>query len=130
MIFKLQLDRNHEEEIVATVHQRTPLIDEIERLVTQDSLTEQIPGYEEEEIVILDLKEIDCFYVEEERTYVHCQNGKQYLIRKRLYELEKTLPGYYERISKSAIANWPRIGRVRVQLSGAVDAVFKNGYTE
>lgn len=130
MIFKLQLDRNHEEEIVATVHQRTPLIDEIERLVTQDSLTEQIPGYEEEEIVILDLKEIDCFYVEEERTYAHCQNGKQYLIRKRLYELEKTMPGYYERISKSAIANWPRIGRFRVQLSGAVDAVFKNGYTE
>lgn len=130
MIFRLKLDRNHEEEIVATVHQRTPLIDEIERLVTQDSLTDQIPGYEEEEIVILDLKEIDCFYVEEERTYAHCQDGKQYLIRKRLYELEKTLPGYYERISKSAIANWPRIGRFRVQLSGAVDAVFKSGYTE
>ena len=130
MIFKLQLDQNHEEEIVATVHQRTPLIDEIERLVTQDSLTDQIPGYEEDAIVIIDLKEIDCFYVEEERTYAHCQNGKQYLIRKRLYELEKTLPGYYERISKSAIANWPRIGRFRVQLSGAVDAVFKSGYTE
>ena len=130
MIFKLQLDQNHEEEIVATVHQRTPLIDEIERLVTQDSLTDQIPGYEEDAIVIIDLKEIDCFYVEEERTYAHCQNGKQYLIRKRLYELEKTLPVYYERISKSAIANWPRIGRFRVQLSGAVDAVFKSGYTE
>ena len=52
MIFKLQLDRNHEEEIIATVHQRTPLIDEIERLVTQDSLTDSIPGYQEEEIVI------------------------------------------------------------------------------
>ena len=130
MIFKLQLDRNHEEEIVATVHQRTPLIDEIERLVTQDNLTDQIPGYEEEEIVIINLKEIDCFFVEGERTYAHCQDGKQYLIRKRLYELEKNLPGHYERISKSAIANWPHIGRFRVQLSGAVDAVFKSGYSE
>lgn len=130
MIFKLQLDRNHEEEIVATVHQRTPLIDEIERLVTQDNLTDQIPGYEEEEIVILDLKDIECFFVEDERTYAHCKDGKQYLIRKRLYELEKKLPGYYERISKSAIANWPNIGRFRVQLSGAVDAVFRSGYTE
>ena len=63
MIFKLQLDRNHEEEIIATVHQRTPLIDEIERLVTQDNLTDQIPGYEEEEIVILDLKEIDLILI-------------------------------------------------------------------
>ena len=130
MIFKLQLDRNHVEEIVATVHQRTALIDEIERLVTQDNLSEQIPGYEEDEIVMLDLKRIDCFFVEDERTYAHCQDGKQYLIRRRLYELEKSLPGYYERISKSAIANWPRISRFRVQLSGAVDAVFKSGYTE
>lgn len=130
MIFKLQLDRNHVEEIVATVHQRTALIDEIERLVTQDNLSEQIPGYEEDEIVMLDLKQIDCFFVEDERTYAHCQDGKQYLIRRRLYELEKNLPGYYERISKSAIANWLRISRFRVQLSGAVDAVFKSGYTE
>lgn len=130
MIFKLQLDRNHVEEIVATVHQRTALIDEIERLVTQDNPSEQIPGYEEDEIVMLDLKKIDCFFVEDERTYAHCQDGKQYLIRRRLYELEKNLPGYYERISKSAIANWPRISRFRVQLSGAVDAVFKSGYTE
>ena len=130
MIFKLQLDRNHVEEIVATVHQRTALIDEIERLLTQDNLSEQIPGYEEDEIVMLDLKQIDCFFVEDERTYAHCQDGKQYLIRRRLYELEKNLPGYYERISKSAIANWPRISRFRVQLSGAVDAVFKSGYTE
>ena len=130
MIFKLQLDRNHEEEIVATVHQRTPLIDEIERLVMQDNLTDQIPGYEEDEIIMLNLQEIDCFFVEDERTYAHCQDGRQYLIKKRLYELEKTLLGYYERISKSAIANWPNIGRFRVQLSGAVDAVFKSGYTE
>ena len=79
---------------------------------------------------MLDLKQIDCFFVEDERTYAHCQDGKQYLIRRRLYELEKNLPGYYERISKSAIANWPRISRFRVQLSGAVDAVFKSGYTE
>ena len=130
MIFRLQLDRNRDEEIIAIVHQRTPLIDEIERLATRDSPTDQIPGYEEDDIIMLDLKQIDCFFVEDERTYAHCEDGKQYLIRKRLYELEKILPGCYERISKSAIANWPRIGRFRVQLSGAVDAVFKSGYTE
>lgn len=130
MVFKLHLDRDHEEEIVATVHRRTPLIDEIERLVTQDDLTDQIPGYEDEEIAMLDLKQIDCFFVENERTYAQYHDGRRYLIRKRLYEMEKALPAYYERISKSAIANWPRISRFRVQLSGAVDAVFKSGYSE
>ena len=130
MVFKLHLDRDHEEEIVATVHRRTSLIDEIERLVTQDDLTDQIPGYEDEEIAMLDLKQIDCFFVENERTYAQYYDGRRYLIRKRLYEMEKALPAYYERISKSAIANWPRISRFRVQLSGAVDAVFNSGYSE
>lgn len=31
MIFKLQIDKDREEEITATVHRRTPLIDEIEK---------------------------------------------------------------------------------------------------
>ena len=37
MIFKLFIDRNKPEEVTATVHERTPLIDEIERLVMRDS---------------------------------------------------------------------------------------------
>ena len=63
MIFKLQLDRNHVEEIVATVHQRTALIDEIERLVTQDNLSEQIPGYEEDEMHGL-LRRVNLMHVQ------------------------------------------------------------------
>ena len=32
MIFKLQIDKDCKEEIIATVHKRTPLINEIENL--------------------------------------------------------------------------------------------------
>ncbi|MBQ6564184.1 MAG: LytTR family transcriptional regulator, partial [Clostridia bacterium] len=73
---------------------------------------------------------IECFVVEDEKTYAVCSDGKRYLVRKRLYELEKDLPGGFERISKSALANWKTISRFSVQLSGAVDAVFKSGYVE
>ena len=130
MVFKLLIDRNCQEEVVATVRARTPLIDEIERLVLQDSLTDQIPGYVEDEIIILSIPEIECFVVEDEKTYAVCTGGKRYLVRKRLYELEKDLPVGFERISKSALANWKAIARFSVQLSGAVDAVFKSGYVE
>ena len=87
MIFRLSIDRSKPEEVTATVHERTPLIDEIERLVLQDSLTDQIPGYVEDEIIILSIPEIECFVVEDEKTYAVCTGGKRYLVRKRLYEL-------------------------------------------
>ena len=130
MIFKLFIDRNKPEEVTATVHERTPLIDEIERLVMRDSLTDQIPGYKEDEIVMLSISRIECFVVEGEKTFAVYSDGKRYIVRKRLYELEEKLPEGFERISKSALANWKAIMRFTVQLSGAVDAVFKSGYVE
>ena len=130
MVFKLFIDPNCGEEVVANVHARTPLIDEIERLVIQDSLTDQLPGYLDDEITLLRIDDIECFVVENERTLAVYADGERYLIRKRLYELEGGLPGHFERISKSAIANWKKISKFKVQLSGAVDAVFQNGYVE
>ena len=130
LIFKLFIDRNKPEEVTATVHERTPLIDEIERLVMRDSFTDQIPGYKEDEIVMLSISRIECFVVEGEKTFAVYSDGKRYIVRKRLYELEEKLPEGFERISKSALANWKAITRFTVQLSGAVDAVFKSGYVE
>ncbi len=130
MIFKLNVDKGCREEIIANVHERTPLIDEIERLVLRDGVTDQIPGYLDDEIRMLELREIECFVVENEKTFAVFSNRKKYLVRRRLYELEESLPGNYEKISKSAIANWKRIVKFKVQLSGAVDAVFKSGYVE
>ena len=130
MIFRLFIDREKPEEVTATVHQRTPLIDEIERLVVQSGLSDQIPGYVEDEIRMLRVEEIECFVVEGEKTYAMYSDRKRYQVRRRLYELEKDLPAGFERISKSALANWKAVARFKVQLSGAVDAVFKSGYVE
>ena len=130
MIFRLFIDRDKPEEVTATVHQRTPLIDEIERLVVQSGLSDQIPGYVEDEILMLRVEEIECFVVEGEKTYAMYSDRKRYQVRRRLYELEKDLPAGFERISKSALANWKAVARFKVQLSGAVDAVFKSGYVE
>ncbi len=130
MIFKLFIDKDCREEIIANVHERTPLIDEIERMVLQENMTDQIPGYLDDEIRMLKLNEIECFAVVDEKTYAVCSSKNRYLVRKRLYELEGSLPDYYIRISKSAIANWKKIFRFKVQLSGAVDAVFESGYVE
>ena len=130
MIFKLFIDKNCQEEVIVNAHDRTTLVDKIERLVLQDDCRDQLPGYLEDEIIMLAINDIECFIVEGEKTYAIYNGGKQYLIKKRLYELEQCLPGDFERISKSAIANWKKIMKFKVQLSGAVDAVFESGYTE
>ena len=36
MVFKLFIDKNCREEVIANVRERTPLVDEIERLVLQN----------------------------------------------------------------------------------------------
>ena len=130
MIFKLFINKNRQEEVIVNAHERTPLVDQIERLVLQDDHRDQLPAYWEDEIIMLSINEIECFIIEGEKTYAVCNGGKQYLIKNRLYELEQNLPGNFERISKSAIANWKKIMKFKVQLSGAVDAVFISGYTE
>ena len=116
--------------MIATVRARTPVIDEIERLVLQDSLPDQLPGYLDDEITMLEIQNVECFLVEQEKTYALYCDGKRYLVRKRLYELEELLPDSFEKINKSVIANWKQIVKFKVQLSGAVDAVFRSGYVE
>ena len=113
MIFRLFIDRNCQEEVIANVHARTPLIDEIERLVIQDSMPDQLPGYTDDEITMLEISEIECFAVEHDKTFAVYRDGRKYLIRKRLYELENMLPSYFEKISKSAVANRKKICRYK-----------------
>jgi DNA-binding LytR/AlgR family response regulator len=130
MIFRLNLNPKCEEEIIANVHERTPLIDEIEKLVTKDNVNEQLTGYLEGEIKILKVDEVECFFVEDEKTYALYSDKKKYVIKKRLYELETILPTDFIKINKSAIANSKKITKFKVLLSGAVDAQFASGYTE
>lgn len=130
MVFRLLIDRNCVEEVTATVHERTALINEIERLVLQDSITDRIPGYEDDTIVMIPVSGIECFYVEKDKTYAHCADKRRYLIKKRLYELDGLLPDHFERINKSAIANWTQVAALKAELSGAVNIVFKSGYVE
>ncbi len=130
MIFRLNLDPKCEEEVIANVHERTPVIDEIEKIVTRENTGDQLTGYLEDEIRILKTEEIECFFVEDEKIYALCSDRKKYVVRKRLYELENILPSDFIKINKSAIANSKKIARFKVLLSGAVDAEFSSGYTE
>ena len=128
MKFRLIIDKEKDEEVVATVHHRSPLIDEIEALISKH--TDRIPGYMDDEIKMLSVSEIECITVLDGKTYAIDSENKQYRLKSRLYELEAMLPAYFIRINKSALANEKALDRFAVAYTGAVDAVFKCGYRE
>ena len=128
MKFKLIIDPEQEEKIVATVHNRTALIDEIEALISKH--TDRIPGYIEDDIKMLSVSEIECITVLDGKTYAIDSQNRRYRLKQRLYELEQQLPSSFIRINKSALANEKRLDRFKVTYAGSVDAVFKCGYTE
>ena len=128
MKFRLIIDKDKEEEVVATVHQRSPLIEQIESLIVNH--TDRIPGYLEDEIKMLEVSDIECVTVLDGKTYAIDSGNRHYRLKQRLYELEQTLPASFIRINKSTLANEKALDRFTVTIAGSVDAIFKCGYRE
>ncbi len=130
MKFRMIVDQTKEEEIVATVHGPSELMEKIRQLVQESAGTDRIAAYWEDDIKMLPFSQIACITVREGKTYAVDIKGVHYRLKQRLYELESILPPAFIRINKSAIANEQHIERFAATFSGAVDAVFRGGYRE
>ena len=130
MKYKLIIDKNAEEEIIAVVHAPSSLTQQIEDLICSYSGVDSIHGYRDDELRKLAFQEIECITVIDRKVIAIDRTGKQYRIQERLRDLEEILPSYFIRINKSALANEHRIQRFDAVFSGGVDAVFKCGYRE
>lgn len=130
MKFTLIIDKEKDEEVVATVHERSALTDEIEALVLKYAGADRIPAYREDDMKMLAFADIACVTVLDGKTYAIDSKNRRYRLRQRLYEMEALLPSSFIRINKSTLANETRLDRFAVTYSGAVDAVFQCGHTE
>lgn len=130
MKYKLIIDKNSDEEIVARVHAPSSLTEQIENLVCSYSGTESIMGYKDDEMRKLTFSEIECITVIEKKVIAVDADCNSYTLRERLYELENILPSYFIRINKSTLANEHRILRFEAVFNGGVDAVFQCGHRD
>ena len=130
MKYKLIIDKEAEEEILAVVHAPSALTQQIENLVRSYSGADSIMGYREDEIRRLTFDEIECITILDRKVIAMDGSGNQYRLQDRLRDLEGILPSYFIRINKSSLANEHRIVRFDAVFSGAVDAVFRCGYRE
>lgn len=131
MNFRLIIDTDHDEEVVARVHSPSSLTDHIEALVRAHTGTDRVRAWDEDgDIHLLEFTSIACITVLEGKTWAIDARGRHYRLRQRLYELEAQVPASFIRINKSSLANEAHLERFAATFSGAVDAVFKSGYRE
>lgn len=130
MKYKLIIDKDAEEEVIAIVHAPSSLTQQIENLICGYAGTDGIVGYREDELRKLAFSEIECITVLDRKVIAMDAAAKQYRIQDRLRDLEGILPSYFIRINKSTLANEHRIIRFDATFSGGVDAVFRCGYSE
>ena len=130
MKYRLIIDKDAEEEIVARVHAPSRLTEEIENLVNSYIGKRGIAVSNEDSIFILGFSDIECITVIDRKVYAIDKNGVKHRVNQRLCDLEEMLPPYFIRINKSSIANEERIAKFHTVYSGAVDAIFKCGYRE
>jgi DNA-binding LytR/AlgR family response regulator len=130
MKFTLIIDSGKDEEVIATVHERSSLTDQIEELILQHTGSDRVAAYTEDEMKMLPFDKIECVTVIDGKTYAIDIHNRKYRLKQRLYALETLLPSSFIRINKSTLANEKRIERFVTTFSGAVDAVFRCGYRE
>ena len=130
MKYRLIIDQNMEEEIIAIVHEPSALTRQIEDLVCSVNGSDFLMGHGTEEIRKLTFQEIECITVLNRKVIAINHSGKHYQLHERLRDLEEILPTYFIRINKSTLANEHCIQRFDTMFTGGVDAVFQCGYRE
>ena len=130
MKYKLIIDKNADEEVIAIVHAPSTLTQQIENLVCSFSGADSLLGHREDEMRKLSFSDIECITILDRKVIAIDTKGNQYRVQDRLRDLEDILPSYFIRINKSTLANEHRILRFDAVFSGGVDAVFQCGYRE
>ena len=121
------LDSDHEEGIWIYAHEKTELIEQIERLVVED--VEKIVGYQNGSFCYLTAEDIYCVTVEANKVYAVTES-ERWLLKQRLYQLEALLGDSFMKINQSCLVNVKKIRRFDTSFSASLTVTMKNGYRD
>lgn len=121
------IDPDCEEKVLIYVKEKSSLAEEIKKLAEQNPT--ELFGYRDSEISKLELADINCISVINNKVYAICDK-ERYLLKERLYSLEEKLPENFVKINQSCLANIRKMERFDTSISGTLKIRFKNGYTD
>ena len=124
-------DYGEDIEIVVNTSKFTKEVGEIiETLQQITSRIDSIIGKKGNEISVINIDEIICFYSSEQNNYCKTDKG-EFVIKQKLYELEESLPkNDFIRISNSTIINIKFVKCFDVSMIGNILVKFKDGTSE
>lgn len=122
----MYFDLQREEEVIVYAHQKSSFTDSIEQLCNGDF---QLVGYKEGNAVWLELLDIYCFIIENNKIFAVLENDK-FQLKQRLYKIEEILGEDFIKINQSCIANIKKIKSFNADISGTLAVTFKNGYKD
>ena len=130
MKFKLIIDKECNEEIVAKVRSASELTKKIEDLVLSYHGEDEIVVQGDYELVALKYADIECITIIDRKLFVIDKAANKSRLSGTLSDVEAELPSYFIRINKSTLANERRLSCFKTTFSGGVDAIFKCGYKD
>ncbi|MDD2578926.1 MAG: LytTR family DNA-binding domain-containing protein [Eubacteriales bacterium] len=124
------VDKNQPETAVIRCHELTPEIEAMANLIRRQDVSRQpIVFYKGDEHYYLSLREILFFETDDDHVYAHSA-ADAFEVKARLYELEAALPGYFVRVSRSAIASILHIYSIQKSLTGVSLVAFRQSHKE
>lgn len=131
MKIRVEIDENVEtDEVIIRCRQLNEEVARVQRSVSEAlAIGRKIVFYKGESEYYFPLEQILFFETDADGISAHTIDDI-YRIKYRLYELEETLPGYFLRISKSAILNTRKIYAIDKNLSSASIISFQNTHKQ
>lgn len=130
MKFKLLINPHKNEIVEAQVHQKSIFTDNLEKFVLTNGNSNSIIGYDDKDLIILQLEDIIMITILDNKITAICTNNKKYHLRKRIYQLTDELPNNFWRINKSSIVNKIYIDRFEETKTAGVNIIMKNGLSD
>jgi DNA-binding LytR/AlgR family response regulator len=125
--YTLIIDPEREEEIVICAREKNEMIARIESIINESC--KELLGYCGDEIICLKHAAVECFFLEGGRTYA-IYEGKKYLVKQRLYQIESGLGNDFLKINQSCIVNVKKIQRFETSIGGALRVRLVSGYSD
>lgn len=127
MKYHLIIDKDKEEEIIITCHEKNEMIEKIEKIL--DINNYKINGYCNDEVILLDIKDIYAFSTKQSKVYA-CVKDNEYLIKERIYQVESILDDTFIKINQGCIININKIQKFNYSIGGAIKVILKNGFQD
>ncbi len=127
MEYILNIDKNSPESLVLSVHERTALVDNIERLINPG--ISEITAYGQDEIFCIPMDEIYCFFTYSGKVYIST-NNKKLMVKQRICNIENVANDSFIKINQGCIINKNYVKKFQVSIGGSIKVCLKNGFED